>query len=152
MKRRNVGWLKRERERKYETVNNSLTTADVTVSSNIIIQMGKHPDTNWILKTKICYILRGHKGSRRLEVFSIYFEGIQGFGKCNRTDSFTRCHYWACIEKGAGCRYFIHVIIILQPPYGPPPITTPLPQYTRRGLSTSIYYKTDNSKMNGQSV
>jgi len=32
------------------------------------------------------------------------------------------------------------------------PVTTPLPQYTRPGPSTSIYYKTDNSKMNGQSV
>lgn len=32
------------------------------------------------------------------------------------------------------------------------PISTPLPQYTRPEPSTSIYYKTDNSKMNGQSV
>lgn len=46
--------------------------------------------------------MRGHKGCRRVEVFSIYFEGIQGFGKCNRTDIFTRCHYWACTEKKGG--------------------------------------------------
>jgi len=91
-------------------------------------KMGKHPNTNWILKTKICYVMRGHKGCRRVEVFSIYFEGIQGFGKCNRTDIFTRCHYWACTEKkgeGGGCRYFIHVIIILQAPCGPPPSPPP---------------------------
>lgn len=46
--------------------------------------------------------MRGHKGCRRVEVFSIYFGGIQGFGKCNRTDIFTRCHYWACTEKKGG--------------------------------------------------
>jgi hypothetical protein len=55
------------------------------------------------------------------------YEGIQGFGKCNRTDIFTRCHYWACTEQECGYRYFIHVIIILQPPYSPAPLTSLTP-------------------------
>lgn len=117
-------------------------------------KMGKHPNTNWILKTKICYVMRGHKGCRRVEGFSIYFEGIQGFGKCNRTDIFTRCHYWACTEKKGerGLQIFHTRYNYSASPVRSSPVTTPLPQYTRPCPSTSIYYKTDNSKMNGQSV
>jgi len=146
----------KERERKYKNVNNPLTPSDVTISSNIIKKMGKHPNTNWILKTKICSVMRGHKSCRGggwrflvyiLKAFRVLVNVTE------QTISVAVITGHVPRRSGVGGLQIFHTRYNYSAsPVRSSPVTTPLPQYTHAGPSTSIYYKTDNSKMNGQSV
>jgi len=41
--------------------SSSPSLVHIPITNNIIIEMGTPPNTNWILKTVICYVIRGHR-------------------------------------------------------------------------------------------